>query len=165
MLALLLLACGPDDLEGVDHAESYLGPSPRRWQFVPQDDPAGTPLQIESRDGQWELRSGARWRDAAPLARWEVTAAPDLVVDGALLLPELVKPGATGEGVQVTDLGERAVYYGTFPRVVTVKVASGVFAGEQAFARDYGPVLLSWDPARSGLTAAVWELASYEDVD
>lgn len=162
---LLLVACDRDPPEAIEHAPAYLGPSPRRWVFVPQGAPETEVLQIESRDGQWELRAGRRWRDATPLARWAVSAEPELVVDGQVLLSELVAVGPVADGVEVTDIGEREVWYGTFERVASVSVAAGALAGEQAFARDYGPVLLSWDPARSGLQAGVWELASYEDLE
>lgn len=156
-------ACKADDLTARDHAADYLGPASRRWIFVPQGDPTASPLQIEATEGSWEVRVGERWRDAAPLARWDVTVDPDLTVDGERLVPEVIEVGAASEGVAVTAVGEREVWYGTFDRAVTVEVDDGPFAGEHAFARGYGPILLTWDRARSGLTAEVWELGGYED--
>ena len=62
-------------------------------------------------------------------------------VDGSQLLPSKVKEGASAEGVEVTEMGERAVWYGTFPDVASVTVSTGTLAGEWAFARDIGPIV------------------------
>ncbi len=78
-----------------------------------------------------------------------------LVVDDSTLLPPTVTKGAKADGVEVTDVGARTVWYGSFPDVGTTSVTSGSLAGEWAFARDIGPIAMHY-----GQTD--WELVYYQ---
>lgn len=84
---------------------------------------------------------------------WSTTDG--LLVNDSRLLPATVKDGSTGDGVEVTDFGERSVWYGMFPDVGTTEVSAGSLAGEWAFARDVGPIVAHYADED-------WELVYYQ---
>lgn len=160
MIALWFLACGeaePVEVDNRRHAVDFAGPAGMHLEYVLQAEPEGTPLMLriaETLDG-WETREGQRWADGTDSQTFVVSLEDGLRVDDTLLLPALLQAGTTAEGVSVVSLGELEVWYGLFSEVASVEVAEGPWAGPQAFARDIGPILLTY----SGET---WELAGYE---
>lgn len=110
--------------------------------------PAELSLAIDATTWTWTLPGGA-----VQAVEW--STADGLVVDDSRLLPATVKDGASANGVEVTDTGERAVWYGTFPDVASVTVSAGSLAGDWAFARDVGPIA-------ARVAGDDWELVYYQ---
>ena len=106
-------------------------------------------LRLDIGDAEWTFTLG---RGATAFA-WSV--ADGLVVDDSTLLPATVTKGSSGAGVEVTEVGELAVWYGLFPDVASVTVSTGRLSGEWAFARDIGPV-------RGAFGGEDWELVYYQ---
>ena len=140
----------------------YLGPVGRILYFQPAEIPTESLLYVQLLDGGWELRQGTRWRTADPVASWEVTLGADgITVDGTLVLPSPVGPGTTAGDATIESVDDREVRYGTFENTATVTIASGDWAGDQAWAKDYGPIRIEVrDPA---LDVRAWELVGYDD--
>lgn len=110
--------------------------------------PAELSLAIDATTWTWTLPGGT-------IRAMEWSTADGLLVDDSRLLPATVKDGASADGVDVTDKGERAVWYGTFPDVASVTVSAGALAGEWAFARDVGPIV-------AAVAGDDWELVYYQ---
>lgn len=110
--------------------------------------PAELSLAIDATTWTWTLPGGA-----VEAVDWSPTDG--LVVDDSRLLPATVKDGASADGVEVTEKGERAVWYGTFPDVASVTVSAGSLAGDWAFARDVGPIV-------ARVAGDDWELVYYQ---
>ena len=106
-------------------------------------------LRLDIGDAEWTFTLG---RGVTAFA-WSV--ADGLVVDDSTLLPATVTKGSSGAGVEVTEMGELAVWYGLFPDVASVTVSTGRLSGEWAFARDIGPV-------RGAFGGEDWELVYYQ---
>ena len=106
-------------------------------------------LRLDIGDAEWTFTLG---RGVTAFA-WSV--ADGLVVDDSTLLPATVTKGSSGAGVEVTEMGELAVWYGLFPDVASVTVSTGRLSGEWAFARDIGPV-------RGAFGGEAWELVYYQ---
>ena len=118
------------------------------------------PLLLTSTADAWELRIGDdRWNHAEPYLTWALDRGDGFSVEGALLLPPVPAAGFDRDGLRVTDLGEVAVYGGTFSQAVSVERAAGAggVAGSFVFARDLGPVVITTDEGR--WEAARWETA------
>lgn len=161
-LLVLCAGCGPQEDPEVNTsraAADYAGPPLMHLDLVAPTDTAAAPVMLRVSEAQdsWETRVGDRWSDGTDSRTWAVSLDGDLRVDDTLLLPARVSEGVVLESCTVTAVGEREVWYGLFPDVVSVQIAEGPFAGEQAFARDVGPILLTW-------SGEVWELASYEQL-
>ena len=143
-------------------ASDFVGPESLRMEFVvPTDEEAdsGTPqevLHLRSEDGLWALRTGERWSEATPVGEYAAELGDEgFFLGGDQVLPARLTQGQTSEaGVTVTSLGERSVWYGTFPMAVEVEVSEGL-PGVHAFAEGIGPIQLE-------LYGQVWELAYYE---
>lgn len=158
-MILWALACSGEGAQGVSglDAAAFAGPEAFRMEFVEADLDTGATsetLHLRAEDGTWTFRVGERWSEATELGEIEVTVDGTLALDGQVVLPSRVSPGATDEGVEVTALGELEVHYGTFPSVASVTVSDGV-PGDHAFAQDVGPVRLELFDGR-------WQLAYYE---
>ena len=110
--------------------------------------PAELSLAIDATTWTWTLPSGV-----VQAVDWSTTDG--LLVDDSRLLPATVKDGASADGVDVTDTGELAVWYGTFPDVASVTVSAGSLAGDWAFARDVGPIVAQ-------VAGDDWELVYYQ---
>jgi len=162
MIALLLLACGPDKgtASAPEVASSvYAGAVGMSFAFIPAGQPDADTLFVAVREEAWERRIGREWDDAAAVGRWSRSFGEDgLALDGVVVLPGTVTVGSTSGAATVTAEGARAVWYGTFPDTVAVQVAEGPLTGEQVFARDIGPIQLTVD-------GAVWELATYGEAE
>ncbi|MCB9766058.1 MAG: hypothetical protein H6739_40155 [Alphaproteobacteria bacterium] len=160
MIALLLLACAADDGDPTtvsDDAAAYVGPAGAEYAYTRLDAVDDDPLLMRiSEDGAaWTFRLGGRWADAEDRGAYAVALDDGLWLDGAQLLPDRLREGASGEGCTVTALDAAEVWYGTFPRVATVEVEGGAWAGAHRFALDIGPIALTME-------GTLWELASYE---
>jgi hypothetical protein len=151
-MLLLTLACSGADRGEVAEA-GYAGADGSEIHLAPPDAPDDAPIIVRVEEGLWALREGTRWADAVELGEYEVSLDDGLWVDLSHMLPDSVEAGATGDGVEVVEMGERSTWYGTFPDVATVLVDEGPFAGEGAFARGVGPIALTYDGA---LWEAVW---------
>lgn len=155
MLLLLTLACGNPDLGPTSvfaDAAAYAGPTGRRWWFAPVGTPAATPLIVEHQGDVWEVRRGARWRLAEPVATWQIASNDTLSLGGEDVLPADLTGATTGE---------RSVWYGTFADTVTVTTDGALWTGEQVFALDFGPIVLSG--AAVAEAGGSVELVAYED--
>jgi hypothetical protein len=164
-VALWLSACAAPAYNGQSGdagTADYLGPVGRVLYFQPAEVPTEDVLFLQLLDGAWELRQGTRWRTADPVATWEVVLdAEGISVDGTLVLPSPVGPGTTAGDATILTVDDREVRYGTFENTASVSIASGNWAGEQAWAKDYGPVRIEVrDPA---LDVRAWELVGYDD--
>ncbi len=168
----LLTGCKKSEAEVVSNAASaYAGPSGRLIVFnatsahapdtapdtadtAPSDTadtaPAPPGLSLTIDDANWNLTLSSGEGVALP---WSV--ADGLLVDDTQLLPATVTAGASTGSVEVTEKGERTVWYGTFPDVASVTVSSGSLAGEWAFARDVGPIY-------AHVGGGDWELVYYQ---
>jgi hypothetical protein len=144
-LALLLGACGGDGEGQGGKAGDYSGRADLEAEFVDPEYPEGQPWVLRTDEDGWELRQGARWADAAVLARFEVDRSDGLWLDDTRMLPASADEGARADGCTVTARGEVEVWYGTFPDAVETEVAEGRLAGAHAFARDIGPIRLTLD--------------------
>lgn len=162
--AIWLVACGgeggPTSAGLV--AQDFAGPESFRMEFVegPIDTgetPDGEVLHLHAEDGTWSFRLGQRWSEATPMGEHAIEVDGGLTIDGEVVLPERVSPGASEGGAEVTALGELQVWYGTFPTAASVTVSEG-FEGDHAFAQHIGPIQLQ-------LFDASWELAFYEVAD
>jgi hypothetical protein len=163
-LCLFALGCalgcapqeGPIDASGEGFA-AFIGEPDTQYELIPEGLPDEPPALLRTAPDQsaWTLRLGERWADAAPAGEWTLSKSDGLRVGQQLLLPKRVKEGEAQDGVTVLSVGAREVWYGSFPTVATVEVASGDWAGEHAFAAGVGPILLTIDGVR-------WELAGYE---
>lgn len=152
MMLLLLAACGgPDEgSAGVD-AAAYAGGPGRLVEFAdPADEAHVSQLTLVITETTWEFTNLSGATLSVP---WTMEGGA-LLVDGQVLLPAKVQGGSSAQGATVTSVGAEEVYYGTFPDAAAVTVEGGDFAGEHAFARDVGPIRLTW--------SGVWELAYYE---
>ncbi|MCB9742911.1 MAG: hypothetical protein H6741_05370 [Alphaproteobacteria bacterium] len=160
MLILLLAACGPEGgapTESSDAMEWFLPAPGAEFELVDPEAPDAEPLLMRiSDDGAtWELRLGSRWADAPELARYSARSdAEGFWLDSQRLLPPRMRAGLSEADLTVLSVESTELYYGTFPRVAIVETLGGPFEGEQGFAEDIGPVLLTLDGQR-------WELATY----
>jgi hypothetical protein len=165
LLPAALVACAAPAYNGQSGDAStadYLGPAGRILYFQPAEVPAEDVLYVQLQEGAWALRQGTRWRTAEPIATWDVALAEDgISVDGTLVLPSPVGPGTTIGDATVESLDDREVRYGTFENTATVTIASGDWAGEQAWAKDFGPVRI--EVRNAALDVRAWELVGYDD--
>jgi hypothetical protein len=160
MSALLLLLCACGDLLGpteAGFAATDFAPEPGLWlQFGPEESPREGPfLMIEVSAVGWELRWGETWNGSEDREVLPWSEDDGLALGGALLLPAEVAAGSVQDGVEVLGIGDEEVYYGTFQDAARSAVPTGRAAGEQVFARDFGPIRLSLDDQ-------AWELVYYQ---
>ncbi len=142
----MLLACAQGDgLVADEGPEAYVGEPGTYYELGPADDPNGLGWLLEATEGSWTMKEGETWISGTELFSVTAEASKNgLMVGSTQLLPDSVEEGSSGDGVTVVSRGEVTVYYGTFVDAVTVEVGSGDWAGTQVFARDIGPVLLTW---------------------
>jgi hypothetical protein len=133
---------GPADTGAADTGAADTGAADTGAAEIPE-------LRLDVGDAEWTftLESGAS------AFAWSVSDG--LIVDDSTLLPATVTKGSSGAGVEVTEVGELAVWYGLFPDVASVIVSAGRLSGEWAFARDIGPVFVT-------LGGQDWELVYYQ---
>ena len=142
----MLLACAQGDgIVAETGPEAYVGEPGSYFELGPATDPNSIAFLLEVGEGSWTMKEGESWINGTEL--FEVAAesgSKGLTVGGTQLLPDSLEEGASGDGVSVVSRGEVYVYYGTFPDAVTVEVSGGDWAGRQVFARDIGPIVLTW---------------------
>ncbi len=161
----LLVGCSSEPKDGSPmSAADYAGRPELHLEFGVSEDTGGLalgdPWFLRLDEESWEGRHGESWGLGAWLGAWTAAFDDGLWLEDAAgervnLLPDRLSQGATGEGVEVTALGEVSTWYGTFDDTVTVEVSEGDWAGTQVFARDFGLVL--WT-----LGGETRELAYYE---
>ncbi len=155
LLIALLSACTDGPVGGRAFAEDYAGREDSYLELAPEGQPTELPLILHIDGGRWVLRRGGDWVGAQDVADLPYSLDDGLVVGGDTLLPPRLAPGERAGGAEVTDRGEVATWYGSFEDAFTVAVEGGDWSGEQAFARDIGPVRISFQ-------GASWELVYYE---
>lgn len=150
MVLALVLACGGEQV-GMSAGSSadYAGRSELHAEFGPDGDTGSTPWLLRLDGDAWEARDGLAWSDAAVMGAWTASISDGLWLDDGTdrtqLLPDRLVKGESGDGVSVVSLGEVDTWYGTFDDAVIVEVSDGRWAGEQAFARDFGLVIWTLD--------------------
>ena len=153
-MILLALACSgggaavPESLGG--GAEEYAGPVGRLLQWAPPELPDADGVVLRIEDGTWNFE----WADGTTGSSTWTLDDQGFAVDGVYLLPARLAEGSTADGVAVTQSGAVDVWYGNFPDCVTVEVDVGVWAGTQIFAKDIGPIAVTWN--------GEWEAIYYE---
>lgn len=155
-MILLLAACSGGEAEPLWSLEDWGGPAGAFYELIPLDAPDSVPLLVQVSADSWELRYGDNWRtaqDQGEAARQ--VGGQGYVVGSSMLLPAGLEVGSSAQGTTIEASGEREVWYGTFPDVLSVEVGEGEFSGPAAFAAGVGPILLSFGGRE-------WELAGYE---
>lgn len=157
LILAVLAACGEEaaDPTAVDRtAAEFTPPAGLMLEYVPPGQGSGDVRWIHAAADTWEVRDGADWDTAAAVATWSVALDGGLRVEDSLVLPSGFREGDSFDNGRVVALGERAVWYGTFPDVVTVELTGGPLEGTVALAAGVGPIAI-------GEGGWGWELASY----
>jgi len=153
----LALGCeAPQEVS--DHgptADEFTLPSGSYLEMVRLDVDEARVLMVEEQSGTWDVRYGLDWSDSDPIDVFAVNLVGGLTVDGQRMLPEVVEEGQVADGVELVAIDTWEARYGVFPEVAEVEVAEGEWAGTQAFAREVGPVRLTF-------SGQAWDLVFYE---
>jgi hypothetical protein len=164
MCAVVLLglgACKKDGASGggVWEGAAYDVLAGRHLEYTPAGLPNGVVLMLrKTDDGDWSMREGDDWQSGVSMGIHPVEVADGLWIDEQQVLPAKITVGALGEGVEVVEMGEWETWYGTFDDAVVVAIDGGVWEGEAAFGRGFGPLTFSFENVD-------WDLVYYEDLD
>lgn len=156
LLALIAGCAGPTSAnDNAPLATEFVLPSDGYLEFVRFEVEEARVLMVQETAGTWDVRFGLDWTDSDPIDTFTIGVSGGLTVGGQMMLAERVIVGAVTDGVEVVAIDSWEAKYGTFEDTAEVEVVGGDFEGTQAFARDVGPVSLTF----SGQN---WDLVYYE---